>query len=142
MRAVFAWVGAAIAAVLVFLLLFFATNIFSQKTANFRGETSKRNQVEANGSFRVGAYERLFDECKAVMNDEVQIKELTEELKTVTKGSESESQIRTFLTASKIARVSDINTYNLDVRKTYTVGQFKDPSLPYQLDPTNEVTTC
>lgn len=140
----------ALAAVALVVLLIisamylFGFGLFSQKTANFRGETSKRNQIEANGAFRVSAYNRFFDLCASVQSFEAQIANLEQERddKANPPSDSRREQIASSITALRNTRSQTINQYNADAAKDYTAGQFRDNNLPYRLNPTQEVTTC
>lgn len=131
---------------LLIVLLFsamavFGFGLFSQKTANFRGETSKRNQVEANGAFRVQAYDKFFDLCTSIQGDEARARSLEEELKTKPP-ADRVTQINASLAAIRSNRETSIRQYNNDAHKSYTVGQFRSTDLPYSIDPTEENTEC
>jgi hypothetical protein len=119
----------------------FGFGLFSQKTANFRGETSKRNRVEANGAYRIAAYDHFFDLCAGVQTKEATIKALLDEKKAGTT-PERLTIIAASLTGLRSGRASDINQYNVDARKSYTLAQFRASDLPFTLDPLATETTC
>jgi hypothetical protein len=118
--------------------------LFSQKSANFRGETSKKNRVEGNGAYRIAAYDQFFNLCASVQTNETNIASLRQELndKENPPDAYAKSQIATNITANRNQRNASINQYNVDARKSYTLAQFRDSKLPYQLDPNQETTTC
>jgi hypothetical protein len=121
----------------------FGFGLFQRGTADFRGKTQQIEQTKANGSYRIASYEKFFDECAAVQDDEASITSLKEELSGNPKPSDSRiGQINASLTALRASRVEKINHYNADARKTATEGQFRASDLPYQLDKTNEETSC
>ncbi len=121
----------------------FGFGFFAQKTANFRGETQKRNQVEGSGAFRAAAYNHFFDLCAGVQSNEASIRNLEDELHaTPAPTTERVSIIMPSLTALRNARAAGINQYNADAVKSYTVGQFRSRSLPYQLSLTAKETSC
>lgn len=139
------WVGvlALIAALLLSSMWLFGFGLFSQHTANFRGETSKRNQVEANGSFRIAAYDSFFNECASVQGIEGTITALEAERDGKPKPSTDRlDQIAAFIAANRATRAAAIAQYNADARKSYTSGQFRDSNLPFQLDPKAKETSC
>ena len=55
---------------------------------------------------------------------------------------EDASRIQTNLTAVRANRAELINRYNADASREFTVGQFRDNDLPYQLNPDVERTVC
>jgi hypothetical protein len=137
-----------VVAVVIVGLVFASMAIFgfgflSQKTANFRGETQKKNQVEGNGSYRIAAYDHFFDLCADVQTKESAIDALQQELASKpTPDAQRKIVINASITANRIQRASDINTYNQDARKSYTEGQFRSSDLPYQLDKSAKETSC
>lgn len=124
----------------VVVAVFFAVNLFSQQTAGFRGETSKRNQVEANGSYRIAAYDDFYNLCAGVQSAEASIRNLQTEAKDAT--PQRKAQIGASITALRNSRAEDINQYNANARKSYTAGQFRSSDLPFHLDLSAEETTC
>jgi hypothetical protein len=132
----------ALAAVLFLVAMAtFGFGFFSQKSADFRGETSKRNQVEANGAFRIAAYDRFFDLCTSVQASEATLTALRQELTTNPPQSRI-TQINGAITANTANRAATIRQYNNDAAKSYTVGQFQASNLPYQLDINAQETSC
>lgn len=118
----------------------FGFGFFSRATADFRGETEAIEQTRADGDFRISAYNRFFDLCSAVQADEDRIAAQRQELELA---SESRAeQIRANITALQGSRAEKIRTYNADASKDFTVGQFRDSNLPYQLNINDESTTC
>lgn len=140
MKAVGIWVAAILGGIALIIGLFFATGWFSIATSDFRGEVDKHNKVEANGDYRIAAYDHFYDTCAAVRSKETTISYLRVEATTAT-GSRK-TQIEGAITANQIARNELINQYNVDARKSYTSGQFKASDLPYQLDQESEQSTC
>lgn len=139
-----ALIGAALGLVIILaigVMAVFGLGWFQQSTANFRGETAKRNQVEANGALRVAAYDHFHDLCAAIQTDEASIVNLQDELKTA-----DDPQRKLVLVASITAlrnnRAEDINDYNADSAKSYTIGQFRSSDLPFRIEIKEEETTC
>lgn len=137
------WAGVLALAVVLALVAMavFGFGFFSQKSANFRGETSKRNQVEGNGSFRIAAYDSFYNQCAGIQSTEATIAALKAELLTKP-SADRVQQINAFITANVANRNGAIAQYNADARKSYTAGQFRSSDLPFQLDATQETTTC
>jgi hypothetical protein len=138
---VLAIIGGFVLLLLLATMWVFGWGFFAQQTAEFRGETQKREQVEASGAFRVGAYDHFFDLCTSVQSNEATIDALTDELDTNPSAARKE-QINASLTALRANRATSIAQYNNDASKDYTIGQFRDAGLPPRLDATSEVTTC
>lgn len=140
----FAVIGGTVAITVIIILAvmwIFGWGFMSQVTAPWRGETEKRELVEASGSFRIAAYEEFFDLCTAVQTKEASIQALMQEL--ATKPSEARTeQINATLTALRSQRAGDIAEYNNNATKDYTVGQFRDSDLPYRLDVNAKETQC
>ena len=135
----------AVVAVLVGLALLYLVGVFvfgglSQLTADFRGETDKRNKVEANGSYRIAAYDHFYDLCSSVQATEDTIANQLAERATAS--PERQAQIDANLTASRNVRATAIRQYNADARKSYTSGQFKASDLPFVLDINSKETSC
>jgi hypothetical protein len=137
------WFGAlGLVVILIFsAMALFGFGLFSQKTANFRGETAKRNQVEGSGEFRRTAYDHFFDLCTQIQGKEALLKSSKEQLNATT-DDQLKSRIQTNITALTGQRLQQIAQYNNDANKSYTVGQFRSNALPYHLDPSSEATTC
>ena len=118
----------------------FGFGLFQRGTADFRGETDVIEQTRANADFRIAAYNQFFDLCTSIQGTEGRIAALNTELETA--DEDRASQIRATLTALNGQRFESIARYNNDAAKDYTVGQFRDSALPYQLDPEEEKTVC
>jgi len=124
--------GLVVAVLVVSMVIWFAANIFSQETAPFRGETSKRNQVEANGQYRIAAYDHFKDLCATVQTDKQTITNTQGQLDLSTDPAQKQA-LSLFLLAQNNKLAEDVNQYNADASKSYTLGQFRDSSLPYKL---------
>jgi len=134
----------AIAIVLTLSAMYvFGWGFFKEATAPWRGEVDKREQVEGNGSHRIAAYEHFYDLCAQIQSDEASIRNLRRELNSEPKPTEERAlQIRASITALENNRAENINQYNADAAKKYTIGQFRSSGLPYRIDPDTEETTC
>lgn len=133
--------GAAfVVTVLVLSLMWtFGWGWFARTTAEPRGLQAQRELVEADGDYRIAAYEHFFDLCAAVQSRESTIEQLEAELP----GAEPRraEQIRTTLTALRSSRASAVHEYNADARKAATEGKFRDLGLPSRLELQKE-TSC
>lgn len=139
--AVLVGIGVIVVALIIGLVGIFGFGWLSNSTANFRGEVSKRNLVEANGAYRIAAYDHFFDLCQQVQAKEASITNVQDELKTTT-DQQRALILNASITALRNSRADLITQYNTDSDKSYTVGQFKSSHLPYELNANQENTVC
>lgn len=99
-------------------------------TADFRGQLSAREEI-LSGSNRIAAYNHFFNLCSSIQGNEAQIDALETELETAE--GKDKSRVQASLTGVRAAREGAIARYNADSRRDYTIGQFRDLDLPYQL---------
>lgn len=104
-------------------------------TAGLVGAGSARIQIQSAGS-RIAAYNHFFDLCASVQSNESRIDGLTDARAGATSDFERE-RLNVSLAGVHALRMEAIRDYNADARKDYTIGQFRDSDLPYQL-PANE----
>lgn len=131
--------GGCLIAVIVFLVVsvgggVFAAyydNWFSSATAEPRGQKAMRENTQANGAFRQGAYERFFDLCTSAQTSQQQMDALNTELKTAKE--DRADQIRTSLTALTGSLNEAVNKYNAEANEFHR-AQFLDSKLPYPLN--------
>lgn len=109
---------------------------FSILTAETRGETGVREKTVADPDYRIAAYEEFYDKCAAIKAVEQQIDTMQ-----ATKGL-PKNQKSTNILALTNQRNTLIQQYNADSRKAGTRGQFRASDLPYQIDTTQEHTSC
>lgn len=128
-------VGCAVAA-------FFIVTIFRTETADFRGGAAQTEQVHADGSYRIAAYDAFFAQCAGIQAKEGALTALKAELADAATTPERASQLRAIITAVTASRRADIATYNTDAAKWGTKAQFLSSTLPYDIDPNQEHTTC
>lgn len=141
-----AWAIAAMAALIVAVIVLgsmaiFGFGFFQRATADFRGKTGVINK-RADANYRIANYESFYDLCAAIRTKETAIAALTAQLAQAEKGSLDYTITSGQLTGTKTSRADDINQYNADARKQDTKGRFQASDLPYQLDETQETTTC
>lgn len=134
-------VAAVVGAVLCLLLLIGAVWGLQWATAPFRGAKDARETIQADGDFRIQAYNTFFDRCASVQTAESRITSLEEELETDPPQSRV-TQIQSSLSAIRSQRANTINIYNSEAERDWTVGQFRDEGLPHQLDINDEETEC
>lgn len=142
-------VAGSIAAVVLFVVVMlglylagvYGGGTVSRKTANFRGQTAAIEKTKANADFRITSYNKFFDLCNGVKSTEEKVT-LGEQTVSLFKGTDQETTAIVNLQATKAERINLINEYNSLASRGFTEGQFRDSSLPYQIDPTQEITTC
>lgn len=118
---------------LLVLLLLGATFGIKWVTADARGRGAAREQIKANGSFRIAAYNDFFNLCAGIQAQEDRIKIFQDD-------PSPNGQVN--LRAVQAKRAELIREYNNKASREYTEGQFKDSDLPYRIDPTQEDTQC
>jgi hypothetical protein len=127
--------------VAVVLTLIFLPGIISIATAPFRGEVEKHELVEADGSYRIAAYDQFYQLCSSIQSQNDTIKNLEDEMDSAT-DEQRKQQLQSGITANKNTKAQLANEYNAKAASEYTRGQFKDSDLPYQISPTEERVTC
>lgn len=135
--------GIAIAIVIALSAMWvFGFGLFQKNTADFRGGVEMTEMTEGDGSFRIGAYNHFFDLCASVQEDEGRLVALNNELNTTDPSKSRKEQIHASMTAIESSRNGKIRQYNVDAQKDYTVGQFRDSGLPFELNPEVKETVC
>lgn len=125
----------------ILLISIYGTGSLQRFTADFRGETSKIEQTQASGTYRIGQYEHFYDLCASVESIESKITNMKDELDG-TEDAQRKTVLNTSITASMNKRAELITQYNADARKEGTMAQFKSSDLPYSLDEGAEKTIC
>lgn len=129
-----------IVALVVGIMFFFGFGLFSNATANFRGNVAKNNLTKANGSYRIAKYEHFFNLCAEVQNDESAISALRAQATSDT--GEQKAIDKSDITANVIDRATQIHQYNVDAAESYTQGQFLASNLPPRLYTSTRETQC
>lgn len=101
-------------------------------TAPFRGSLDAREQIQADGSFRIAAYETFFNQCASVQALEGQLDQQFE-LRKVEHDGQSLRRINNVIAGIQGQRFTAISKYNADSHKGYTVAQFKSSDLPFEI---------
>ena len=134
-----------IAGLLIASMSVFGWGLWSNATANFRGQVSARNQINGNGAYRIAAYNHFYDLCQQVQSKELSLHNLEQELATTT-DPQRKLVLEASVDALRNSLADDITQYNADSRKTATAGQFRASDLPARIDPNDiyskEVTSC
>lgn len=102
-------------------------------TAGPTGKLQARQAI-LSGQSRIQAYDHFFNLCASVQADEDAIDAQLEELDGST--GDDRDRIRANLAGLRSTRATAIREYNVDARKSYTIGQFRDLGLPFEIDPT------
>lgn len=125
---------------IIVIILAIAAGAFAIRwaTAPAKGKLSAREQINS-GSFRIAAYDKFFNDCASIQGLEGQLEAQKNQLAKAT-GDDLE-RIEANVAGIEGARAQAIAAYNADARKSYTSGQFRSSTLPYQLD-TKENTEC
>lgn len=131
-----------VAAIAIGAMWVFGWGWFARSTAEFRGETAALEQILADPDRRITAYEHFFNLCGSIQGHEDTIRALRTELETTDPSDARREQIEGAITANQAARDQKIREYNLDARRDYTIGQFRDADLPHELDIDTEETSC
>lgn len=133
------WLGWTLGLLLMLGVIFTVTYAFGFFTASTRGAVEAEIQIQG-ASNRIAAYNTFFDQCASVVALEAGIEAQHIQLESATSDREQE-RIRTNITGLTTERSRAIAAYNADARKDYTIGQFRDSDLPYQLQ-TKGPTQC
>lgn len=141
--ALFAGILAIILLLIFTAMAVFGFGFFSKSTADFRGSVDQTNRINANGAYRIAAYESFFNQCASIQGKEVTIQSLEQEL-TTNPPADRVFIINSTLTGLTASRASAAAQYNADSAKAGTAAQFKDSAnLPYQIPlQMTGITTC
>lgn len=105
---------------------------FGVATAGIFGRGEAHKQIQS-APYRITAYDHFFNLCASIQANEAQIDALLEEQKLYEPGTRDFARVSASLTGVQAARHASISQYNADSSKDYTIGQFRDSDLPYQL---------
>ena len=104
-------------------------------TAGLVGRGEAHIQIQS-ANFRIQAYDHFHDLCAAVQRNERAIDNQEDQLAQTT-SERTKDILRTSIAGTRSAREGGIAQYNEDAKKNYTIGQFRDNELPFQLDTTS-----
>lgn len=118
---------------LIALILFTAgSRAWTWYTAPITGRIGQKAIVHSPLE-RMGAYNHFFDLCASIQSHEAMLRAQRQALADATT-PDDQSRIRANIAGITGQRARVIAQYNADSRKNYTVGQFRDSNLPYQID--------
>lgn len=135
------FVGGLLIFVAFFLIAVYGFGFLQRETADFRGETEQIEKTQADGDYRIAAYNEFYDKCASVQSLESKISNLETEVEA-TDDEQRVSILNTSITAAKNKRAELIHEYNADARKEATQGQFRASDLPYELNENEGETVC
>ncbi len=115
----------------VFILITFGWG-WRYLTAPIEGRIGAREQIQSK-EMMITAYNHFFDLYAAIKSYDITLKALDEQLIQVTDTTERNRIIAT-ITGVKSQKGRAIQQYNADAKKSYTIGQFRDWELPYQIN--------
>ncbi len=104
-------------------------------TAGLYGRGEAQKQIQS-AEFRIEAYQYFYNQYASIKSLEGKIDELTAQLEKLEPGTRDYNYTLSSLTGVKGLRHEAIQKYNADAQKSYTEGQFRDKSLPYQIPDT------
>ena len=99
--------------------------------APIEGRVGAQEQIQSAPN-RIQAYNYFFDLHGAIKSYDTALKALNEQLGATT-GLDEQERIRATIAGLKGQKARAIQQYNADARKDYTIGQFRDSGLPYQI---------
>lgn len=139
MRYIAAGVGSLV--LLVALILGIWAGVFGLRwfTAGPSGALIAREQI-LSGPQRIAAYNHFFNLCASIQGLEGGLAAAETAQKAATTEREQERQ-QANLASLKTFRAQSIAQYNADAAKDYTIGQFRDLDLPFQIS-LKESTQC
>ena len=127
MRTAFKALLAFVAAVAIIVGLIYLSGGISMLTAPFRGEVAEKEITEADGNYRISAYEEFYD-------NNARVEALNTQICTMKANTSlPDEQRETNVLALTNTRTDLVNEYNADARKTDTRAKFKASDLPYEL---------
>ena len=96
------------------------------------GRLEAREQTVGNGTFRLAAYDHFFSLCTSAQADGDRIANLTAQQEATTDPVWRE-RLAVTITTVRNQQAATIREYNNDARRDYTVGQFRDSDLPFEI---------
>jgi len=105
---------------------------FRYFTAPISGRVEAQVTIQS-GANRIQAYNHFFDLYAAIKSYDALIKAQEDELASTTSTDEQE-RIRANIAGIRGQKARAIQQYNADAKKSYTIGQFRDWQLPYQIE--------
>lgn len=108
-------------------------------TAPIRGAVDARETIQADGNFRIQAYNQFYNQCASIQGLERDI-DASLILFTSSDNENDRRIARANMTGISAARDGAIAVYNTESHKQWTVAQFKSEALVYEI-PTGSYLT-
>lgn len=131
--------GILLASIIGIVAIIFIGGAISIATANFRGTVDKNEKINADGGYRIAAYDEFYSLCSSIQSQADGIENQEEELEN-TEDPDRKETLESGILAMKNSRAETINEYNSKAAATGTRGQFRDSDLPYEIDSDEEVS--
>lgn len=106
--------------------------VYRYNMAKVEGIVGAQEQIQS-APMRISAYNYFFDLYGAIKSYDASLKALNENLAAVSSEGERERILAT-IAGLKGQKARATQQYNMDAKKSYTVGQFRDWQLPYQIE--------
>lgn len=133
-------VGIAVGVILVVMAISVAGWAWRYFTAAPKGIVEAEEQINS-GNNRIQNYDHFFDMCSAIQTNKNQLRTQKDMLEMAESADERE-RIRATIAGVKSQLNRNVNQYNADSHKEYTQARFKDASLPYEINASQEIITC
>ncbi len=106
-------------------------------TADFSGDVDAHHQIQS-GNSKIQNYDHFFDLCSAAQTQQTALQS-QERMLDFAESSKERSRIRANIVGMEAQLHRMVNQYNVDVQKTFTIGQFRDNGLPQSINATNPI---
>jgi hypothetical protein len=100
-------------------------------TAPIEGRVGAQEQIQSK-EMMITAYNHFYDLYAKIQSYEVTLQAFNTQLAQVT--DKERERVLANIAGVTSQRARDIAQYNADAKKDYTIGQFRDKGLPYQLN--------
>lgn len=136
-------VGWFLVGVLALAAIVAAVLLIRWMAAPANGAVEQREQTIGSGAYRISAYDRFYDDCGAARTTQQNLasaKVQAQEARNEGADAGRLMQLDANVTALQNTLNGQVNSYNADARKADTRAHFRASDLPYQLDPSKEIT--
>lgn len=125
--------GFSILGVVLIAILMIALWGFGVLTADIKGQGEAHKEIHS-AEFRLEAYNYFYDQYHSILGMEGSIDANINTLSQFENTSKEYGRIVINIAALQSLRHQAIQEYNANASKDYTIGQFRDAGLPYQLE--------
>lgn len=126
-------IGFSILGVVLIAILMIALWGFGVLTADIKGQGEAYKEIHSS-EFRLEAYNYFYDQYHSILGMEGSIDANINTLSQFENTSKEYGRIVINIAALQSLRHQAIQEYNANASKDYTIGQFRDAGLPYQLE--------